>query len=318
MTSASHLLTEDRPDFERLLDSALHSAEFTVGAGRGRPLAPEQLRARALGATAEISASASAEYERYVELRAELRRPTVSGGVGGGGGTLGGAEGIRFSGARAGGQGGSSSAGVAAAAAVLVPVLAGTAAVIFLLVGYLLHLMDPEPSVASSMRTAGWIFAILAVAAIVISMVALLLTAVRNGSTSIRAAASRDLTEQVDRAREEWRAALLERGIEPFIEQALAGGESGRGDGAGGSDGLDGGELDGLDGLDGGGPDGGGGGGAYPAVRTTDPTVTRTPRLGYSRPAFSSPDDGQSADGPSYSSPDFTSPDYGGPEHDPD
>ncbi|MHA4813783.1 hypothetical protein ACXZ65_05435 [Streptomyces aculeolatus] len=305
MTSASHLLTEDRPDFERLLDSALHSAEFTVGAGRGRPLAPEQLRARALGATAEISASASAEYERYVELRAELRRPSVSGV--GGGGTLGGAEGIRFSGARAGGQGGSSSAGVAAAAAVLVPVLAGTAAVIFLLVGYLLHLMDPEPSVASSMRTAGWIFAILAVAAIVISMVALLLTAVRNGSTSIRAAASRDLTEQVDRAREEWRAALLERGIEPFIEQALAGGESGRGDGAGGPDGLDGGDLD-----------GGGGGGAYPAVRTTDPTVTRTPRLGYSRPAFSSPDDGQSADGPSYSSPDFTSPDYGGPEHDPD
>ncbi|WP_181790568.1 hypothetical protein, partial [Streptomyces phytophilus] len=209
-----------------------------------------------------------------------------------------------------GGQGGSSSAGVAAAAAVLVPVLAGTAAVIFLLVGYLLHLMDPEPSVASSMRQAGWIFAILAVAAIVISMVALLLTALRNGSTSIRAAASRDLTEQVDRAREEWRAALLERGIQPFIEQALAGGESGRGDG-----GPEAGDLDGLDGA---GPDGGGGGGAYPAVRTTDPTVTRTPRLGYSRPAFSSPDDGQSADGPSYSSPDFTSPDYGGPEHDPD
>lgn len=297
MTSASHLLTEDRPDFERLLDTALHSAEFTVGAGRGRPLDPEQLRARALGASAEISASASAEYTRYVELRAELRRPSASGG------TLGG-EGIRLSGARAGGQGGDSSAGVAAAAAVLVPVLAGTAAVIFLLVGYLLHLMDPEPSVASSMRQAGWIFAMLAVAAIVISMAALLLTAVRNGSTSIRAAASRDLSEQVDRAREEWRAALLERGIRPFIEQALAGGA-----GPGGADG----------GPETGGPDGGGagGGGAYPAVRT-DPTVTRTPRLGYSRPAFSSPDDGQPADGPSYSSPDFTSPDYGGPEHDPD
>ncbi|MFF0725084.1 hypothetical protein [Streptomyces sp. NPDC004134] len=298
MTSASHLLTEDRPEFERLLDTALHNAEFTVGAGRGRPLNPEQLRTRALGATAEISASASAEYARYVELRTELRRPSA------GGGTLGGPDGIRFSGARGGAQGDNSSAGVAAAAAVLVPVLAGTAAVIFLLVGYLLHLMNPEPSVASSMRQAGWIFAILAAAAIVISMVALLLTAVRNGSTSIRAAASRDLTEQVDRAREEWRAALLERGIQPFIEQALAGGAEGGGPDAGGPDA----------GPEGGGP---GGGGAYPAVRT-DPTVTRTPRLGYSRPAFSSPDDGQSKDGPSYSSPDFTSPDYGGPEHDPD
>lgn len=73
MTRASHLLTEDRPEFERLLDTALHNAEFTVGAGRGRPLNPEQLRTRALGATAEISATASAEYERYVGLRTELQ-----------------------------------------------------------------------------------------------------------------------------------------------------------------------------------------------------------------------------------------------------
>lgn len=284
MTRASHLLTEDRPDFERLLDSALHSAEYTVGAGRGRPLNPEQLRTMALGAVAAISTCAAAEYDRYVQLRKELRRPP------GGGGTLGGGEGIRLAGAMGGGQGGSS-AGVAATAAVLVPVLAGTAAVIFLLVGYLLHMMDPEPSVASSMRQAGWIFALIAVGAIVIAMVALLLTALRNGSTSIRAAASRELTDKVDEAREEWRKALLERGIQPFLEDALAGGSEGGGSG---------------------------GGGAYPAVRA-DPAVTRTPRLGYSRPAFSSPDEGTSTnDGPGYSSPDFTSPDYGGPEHDPD
>ncbi|WP_344291774.1 hypothetical protein [Streptomyces synnematoformans] len=282
MTSASNLLTEDRPDFERLLDSALHSAEYTVGAGRGRPLNPEQLRTMALGAMAPISARASAEYERYVRLRKELRRPA------GGGGTLGGGEGIRLSGAMSGGQGGGSSAGVAAAAAVLVPVLAGTAAVIFLLVGYLLHLMDPEPAVASSMRQAGWIFALLAVAAIVIAMIALLLAALRNGSTSIRAAASRELTDQVDRAREEWLTALLERGIQPFLEEALAGG---------GEDGA----------------------AAYPPAVRTDPDAARTPRLGYSRPAFSSPDEGSPTnDGPGYSSPDFTSPDYGGPEHDPD
>lgn len=284
MTSASHLQTEDRPDFERLLDTALHSTEYTVGTGRGRPLNAEQLRTMALGAMAAISACASAEYEHYVRLRKELRRPS------GGGGTLGG-EGIRLAGAMGGGQGGNSSAGVAAAAAVLVPVLSGTAAVIFLLVGYLLHMMNPEPAVASSMRQAGWIFALLAVGAIVISMIALLLTALRNGSTSIRAAASRELTDKVDEAREEWRAALLERGIQPFLEEALAGGGEGGGSG---------------------------GGGAYPAVRT-EPTATRTPRLGYSRPSFSSPDEGTSAtDGPGYSSPDFTSPDYGGPEHDPD
>lgn len=308
MTSAPQLLTEDRPDFERLLDTALHGAEYAVGPGRSQRLNPEQLRTMALSAIAAIAACAAIEYERYVRLRTELRRPSSASGAPGAAGaagaagagdaagssgdpgdngspTGGGGDGMRFAGAMS-QMAETPSAGLAATAAVLVPVLSGTAAAIFLLVGYLLRVVQPDAAIAPSLRQAGWIFAVLAVGAVLIAMAALLITAMRNSATSIRAAANRELAEEVVKAREAWHEALLERGILPFLEEALAG----NGDGS-----------------------------AYPVARPD--SVGRTPRLGYSPPAFTSPDDGRGDSGeesPGYSSPDFTSPDYGGPEHDPD
>jgi len=255
--SGSRLLTEDRPDFERLLDSELSDAKYTVGAGPGQPaVAPEQLRTLAIGAAGPISASASAEYERYVMLRSAQR------GASAGGTAERAMDGISYR------EGSSepSGAGLGAVLAVLAPVLAGTAAVLFLLVGYLLQLLDPDPSLASQMRRAGWLFALFTAAAIVVAVAALVVTALRGGGPP----------NEVDSAREEWRRALLERGIRPFLEEATAGE-------------------------------------AYRAARRAfrEPPV---PRIGYSRPSFSGPDDDPPAERPRFSSPDYTSPDFGGGE----
>ncbi|WP_309505523.1 hypothetical protein [Streptomyces phytophilus] len=257
------LLTEDRPDFERLLDAALRDTRYPTGTGRGQArLDAGQLRELALSATAAISASASPEYERYVLLRSAQRR--ASGDV-----APDRAEGgIRFGAAPIGGGG---RAGLPAVLAVLAPLLAGAAAVLFLLVGYLLQLMNPDPSVASNLRQAGWIFALFTGAAIVVATVTVVTTARRSGGPPTA----------VERAREEWLEALLERGIRPFLEEAIAGGAAG-------------------------------------AAVPSGFTAPRFPRFGYSRPAFTSPDDGGSTDGPWYSNPDYTSPDYGGPEQDPE
>ena len=89
----------------------------------------------------------------------------------------------------------------------------------------------------------------------------------------------------MNRAREAWRDALLERGIMPFLREALA--------------------------------DPGTAALGRPCRRRRP--AGRMPHLGYNRPGFSSPDGGPTAGPrPSFSSPDFTSPDFGGPEHQPE
>lgn len=62
----------------------------------------------------------------------------------------------------------------AAAVAVLAPALSGAFAAIFLLVGYILKLLDPEPAFAQTMLTAGWVFGALSSAALLLAGVALL------------------------------------------------------------------------------------------------------------------------------------------------
>ncbi|MFJ7496205.1 hypothetical protein ACIQZB_34560 [Streptomyces sp. NPDC097727] len=268
MNSAPHLLAEDRPEYERILDDALrHAHERPDLAAVGERLNAVQLRTMALDATALITATAAAEYEHYVKAREELRGP---------------AEGTGQDSDRSGTDGpNQSGAGIGAVVTVLAPVLAGTAALIFLLSGYLLRLLNPPPSFASTMVAAGWFFAAVMAAAILAAAVGLLITALRNGSTAQPVEdAENELPEDVARAREAWRHALLERGILPFLRDALAD------------------------------PDAG------PASRTPQPSANRIPKIGYSRPDFTSPDDGPAAGPrPTFTSPDFTSPDFGGPEH---
>jgi hypothetical protein len=323
MNSAPHLLREDRPEFERVLDEALRTAHRRADlAAIGQRLNAEQLRTMALSAATAIAACAEAEYHQFVRLREELRRPdnapSVSGRPSSGGGsgavaTLAGERGELAGDAKArgagevvgesvgnrlaGAMGGESlaeaaGAGLVAMVSVLAPVLAGTAAVIFLLLGYALHLLTPEPSVAGPIRSVGWVFAALAAAGILIAMAGLLLAAKRNGAGAPRASradkgaadpGANRLAEEVALARTAWREALMERGVVPFLREALA---------------------------DPKGPE-----------QAPSTFVPRESRLGYSHPGFSSRPSSESPDQtetrPRFSSPDYSSPDYGGPDNPP-
>ncbi len=129
------------------------------------------------------------------------------------------------------------------------------------------------------MVTAGWFFAAAAAASILVATVGLLVTALRNGSTALPVVAEEELPEEVARAREAWRHALLERGVLPFLRDALA----------------------------------------DPAARVPHRSAHRLPKIGYSRPDFSGPREGRSAGSrPMFTGPDFTGPDFGGPEHQPE
>ncbi|MFJ4619644.1 hypothetical protein [Streptomyces sp. NPDC088812] len=286
-----HLHSEDRQEYERVLDEALRSAphhpELTAV---GQRLNAEQLRTMALNATALITAAAATEYQHYVKVREELRRPTPSTSSsptpesGHGEPDVGG-MGLAATMSDAAQAAEAAGAGAVAIAAVLTPVLAGTAAVIFLLVGYVLKMLDPGQSFAHAMLTTGWAFGAIAAAAILVATVGLLLTALRNRPT-LEAGPYAELSEEVTRAREAWREALLERGILPFLREALVNPGTA-------------------------------------AALHSDPAPPappgRLPKIGYDRPGFSSPDDGRSTGSrPSYTSPDYTSPDFGGPEHQPE
>ncbi|RII11889.1 hypothetical protein DSC45_26690 [Streptomyces sp. YIM 130001] len=279
MNSAPHLLNEDRQDYERILDEALRSAQHNPDlADVGDRLTVEQLRTMALNATALITAAAAAEYQHFVQLRGELRRPSARMRTEPASRTGPGAVGLATG---LGGVTETAGAGLVAVLAVLAPVLAGTAAAIFLIIGYVLKMLSPEPTVADALLTTGWVFAALTAAGILVAAVGLLLTALRNAPTSLRADATAERDAAVDRAREAWHQALLERGVLPFLREALTSSS---------------------------GPDG-----------DTGSEVARMPQLGYHRPGFSSPDGGPDAGPPpSYSSPDFTSPDFGGPDHQPE
>ncbi|MEU8570375.1 hypothetical protein AB0C51_18850 [Streptomyces pathocidini] len=287
MNRAPHLLPEDRPEFERLLGETLRTAEQRPDlAAIGRRLNAEQLRTMALAASAAIASCAAAEYQHFVRVRDELREPPPIPAHSAD------EEGPDSDTPAETADEDGSGAGLLAVFSVLAPVLAGTAAVIFLLVGYLLRYVNPDESVADTLVNAGWVFVALTAGAIVLAMGGLLLTALRNGSSSLRASAVDERTAEVDRAREAWRQALLERGVLPFLREALADPAGARG----------------AEGAYGG-----------------DPRFSagRTPRLGYSRPGFST----ESGEGggaeeassrPSFQSPGYSSPDYGGPEHQPD
>lgn len=222
-----HLHSEDRQEYERILDEALRSAPTRPElAAVGKRLNPEQLRTMALNATALITAAAATEYQHYVKVREELRRPASStpsavhepdsvepGGVG--------AMGLATTLGEA-----AEGAGAVAVAAVLTPVLAGTAAAIFLLVGYILKMLSPEPAFAKTMLTAGWVFGAMTAAAILVAIVGLLLTALRN-RPSLDTGPYGESGGEVARARDAWHDALLERGILPFLRGGARGAEHG-------------------------------------------------------------------------------------------
>jgi hypothetical protein len=203
--SASPLLVEDRPEFERVLDEALRTARDHLEPAACARLTAPQLRAMALSAAVPIASCAAAEYADFVRLREELRHPAYA---------------PRLTETR-----GANGAGLLAVVFVLAPLLAGAAALIFLLLGYGLHLVRPEPTLAAPLRSVGWAFVQLAAASAQVGMGGMLWAALRNGATAIRdlpGVPPTGLAAEVERARGEWRAALLERGLLPFLREATA------------------------------------------------------------------------------------------------
>ncbi|SEN42239.1 hypothetical protein [Actinacidiphila rubida] len=284
MTSAPHLLNEDRSDFEHVLDDALRIVLDDMDAESGSPLNAEQLRTMALAASDLIGAAAADEYDTYRTLRADLRESARESARAREHRTFGyAAMGVA--------EGAGSGAGLFAVMAVLTPILAGAAAVIFLLIGYALAAVSPEPAIASPLRTAGWFFAAVMGASVLLGAVGLVLTALRDSSSAIHDTPEA-MPPEVAQARRQWQEALLTLGLLPFLDDALA-------DAAANA--------------------------ATAATATTAATTAtappaaapqpRIPRLGYSRPDFSSPQDFTS---PDYSGPDFGSPGFTGPDRRPE
>ncbi|MGW2057387.1 hypothetical protein ACWCOZ_26330 [Streptomyces sp. NPDC001840] len=314
MNSAPHLLSEDRAEFERILDVVLHNAhERPDLAAIGERLTSEQLRTMALKSTARITTAAAAEYEHYTKIREEFRSPGLSASARAGSVRSDSAgsdparsdstrsdtarsDAARSDAARSGSARDSvldpaeaevpeSGAGFTAIITVLVPVLGGVAAVIFLLVGYLLKALSRPPAFADSLLAVGWFFGAITALGILAAAIGLLVTALRNSKTQLPAeeSLSGELPDEVARAREAWRHALLERGILPFLRDVLADPS------------------------------------ADPAAPGPVRPAKHLPKIGYSRPDFSSPDEGATTgQRPSFTSPDFTSPDFGGPDHRPE
>ncbi|MEU2155494.1 hypothetical protein ABZ532_10845 [Streptomyces sp. NPDC019396] len=277
MKSAPHLLSEDRAAYERILDEVLRQAHDRPDLSTvGDRLNAEQLRTMALNATALITSAAAAEYDHFVKVREELRSPTASSP----------SRGALQDQASADLSAPGSGAGLGAVLTVLAPVLAGTAAVILLFVGYVLKALKPEPSFAQTLLAAGWFFGALTAVSLLAAVVGLLITALRNSATEVPAdetsGALPEEVAEVARAREAWRHALLERGVLPFLRSALA--DPGPG----------------------------------PSSSAPGP-LNRIPKVGYSGPDFTSPSQGSSTSSrPAFTSPDFTSPEFGPPEHQPE
>ncbi|MCE7081449.1 hypothetical protein [Streptomyces sp. ST2-7A] len=311
MNTARHLLSEDRPEFERLLDEALRRThpgpgDSSTGARGPARVDIENLRRTARDAAPLITAVAAVEYGRLLDAR-ERDRPADGAPANPADGSNRRAPGRDTSrGEGSGASGGQAGAGLAAMISVLLPVLAGIAAAIFLTLGHLLRLMEPEPVAAATIRGAGWFFLILMGIGILVAGAELLITARRHGSgrsetgaVGVESGSPEAETDEVGRAREAWEKALMERGLLPFLRDTAQ-------ESPGPAD-----------------PSNPSGPGGPPARRGG--ADGRTPRLSYSSPGFGGPNEGRTErepgrgydspgyDHPGFSSPRYTSPAEGGP-----
>ncbi|WP_327679174.1 hypothetical protein [Kitasatospora sp. NBC_00458] len=230
MNDAPHLLAEDRPDFERLLDEALR--DDTVLTALRAPGAPtsDQLRARALHEADTAAAPAATEYEHYLRLRENLHAaPSPHGPPGPAGEHT--APGLLAQLSSADGG-----AGLIPVLTVLTPILAWAAALVLLLLGYGLRAADPDLALGRSLLTAGWLALAAGVAAMAVGIVGLILTALRDGSAApVPAGADPELAAELADARADWQRALRGRALPPYLAAAArAGGSAGGGSGGDG------------------------------------------------------------------------------------
>ncbi|MFI8891843.1 hypothetical protein [Streptomyces paradoxus] len=188
MADPSRLRPEDRADFETVLHHALGTADIRGALGAdpaGRAAA--HLRAHALAHADDIAAAAEGPYRSYLAVRRAARQETRR--------LLGTGE-------------------LLPALAVLTPLVAGTSAAALLLTGGLLHLADALGPLPGSLVAAGWTLALVAAATGLVTLAALLHTALRRSGVP-------PAVDQVEHARLVWRQELLDRGMLPHLRRHL-------------------------------------------------------------------------------------------------
>ncbi|WP_224277830.1 hypothetical protein [Streptomyces sp. LS1784] len=283
MSNPPPLLAEDRPEYERLLTEALRDRTVLTALRAPGALTTDQLRIRALRDADRVNAAAAGEYAHYTRLRESLHSappPPPTGSEPAAPGLL-----TQLRSANGG-------AGLFPVLTVLTPILAWTAALFLLLIGYLLRATNPDLALARSLVTAGWVALAAGVAAMAIGIIGLLLTALRDGTATTPAGTDPELAAELADAHGEWRTALRERGLVPYLLDTLppVPGPAARPD-HGGPDFSS--------------PDFSSPGYTSPAFTSPGPDGPTGPEGRTARPAFTPPD----FTGPGYTPPDFTGPD---------
>lgn len=187
MADPTRLHQEDRSDFEAILQLAMSTADIAkalLADPTGQ--ATVRVRSRALDAADEITSATKKEYAAYLALRAAVQRgptsPSTSRGT------------------------------LLPVLAVLTPVVAAMSAASLLLLGYTLQLANTVGTLPSSLVTAGWVLALVAVLSTLVALAALL-------STAVRERGHPPTPEQVEQARLSWRRALLDQGMLPHLRR---------------------------------------------------------------------------------------------------
>ncbi|MFE6776626.1 hypothetical protein [Streptomyces sp. NPDC057702] len=208
MTSTPDLRDEDQANFDRVLRQALATAEIRASLRQGvhTTVITDWLRERVEEGRAEIAAHAAPEYARHLRARDAVAGASTASRSGRGPlvGPL----------ARARRR-------LLPALAVLAPLLATMAAVVFLLLGYVLEAADSGPELADALVRAGWAAAVIALLTGAVAAAALLVTALRHRSAPLAGPDRAARSAAADRAREDWQRALLERGMIPFLRARL-------------------------------------------------------------------------------------------------
>lgn len=187
---------QDRADFETELGRALAGPQVRAALREGDDdgHGVERLRRSARENAGFVLAAAAPEYERYAMLRADadaLARLPVDA------------------------PGGGRASGLWGVLGVIVPVVAGAAAAIFLLLGYVMGLAQDLEVLGGALVAAGWIAAGVAALGLLVGGLGLLSTASR--SRSAESAEEPGAAGELARARESWRLALAERGLVPYL-----------------------------------------------------------------------------------------------------
>lgn len=186
---------QDRADFETELGRALSAPQVRAAlrATGDEARGVERLRRTARENAEFVLAAAAPEYERYAALRADADAV---------------ARGPVEAPAR------ERASGWWGVLGVVVPIIAVTAAVIFLLLGWVLGLVEDLEVLAHALVEAGWVSAGVAAVSLLVGGLGLL-GAARSGEAE--AGEASDGPGELPLAREAWRSALAERGLVPFL-----------------------------------------------------------------------------------------------------